>query len=145
MKQPLGHHLFALGLTIAVNVSMFSLFFRLNAMTELSQPSSGKTLAVVDFTAPPPPKRRPRPQTRRTRGESSRVAPRVLNLPSGIQALELLDGLSDVDLLGAMLSDEVAGADLILAEDEVDRPPEVLTRVSPTYPESALDREIEGW
>jgi len=106
---------------------------------------AGETAAVVDFTAPPPPRRRPRPKPRRSRAAPTKVAPRVPALPSSIQAPELLDDLADVDLLGAMLADELASSSLILAEDEVDRPPEVASRVSPTYPERALDREVEGW
>lgn len=146
MRQPLRHHLLALGLTVAVNAALLAGFVRLNALVDLGpREASAAPTTVVDFTAPPPPKPRARPRPRRTAAKVARVTPRVPALPSAIQDPDLLDALGDVDLLGEALADEIASSDLLLAEDQVDRPPEVVSKVAPTYPDRALDRALEGW
>ena len=129
-----------------VNLGGLLLFFQLNDVVQPLARSASVQQATIDFVQPPPPRRRPRPNP--PRRSQPRFTPPVpaLDLPSGIQAPELLDpDLDGGSMLQAMMTgDLAASADLILEEDEVDQPPEVVSRTMPVYPPGALDLEQEG-
>ncbi|MFH1463774.1 MAG: energy transducer TonB [Pseudomonadota bacterium] len=141
----MSRHALAALVSVAVNLGVLGLFLRLNDTLQGHAASVDAQIAVVDFVAPPPPARRPRPPAPRPAEAPVKAAPRIPNLPSAMQAPELLDlDLDGVDLLAGLIGDGLGGAGLVMAEDQVDRPPEVLSRVPPRYPTAALDAEREG-
>ena len=144
MKRFLRHAA-ALGVTSLVNVAMLGLFLRLNDLADHPREQAGGGATVVEFS-PPPPKRHSRPRPPRSRPQVQRSAPKVLNLPSAMQAPELLDlDMGGVDMLSDLAGDELASSTgLVMAQDEVDEPPQVVSNPPPTYPSRALDREQEG-
>lgn len=139
-------HAVALVVTVVMNVGLLALFLQLNDVIQPFVDRASAREAVIDFVQPPPPKRRPRPKPPTRRQNLTKPPVPVPNLASSIQAPELLDPSQHGDgLLAAMMSDGLAdGHDLILEQEEVDQPPEVVSRKTPIYPPRALDREIEG-
>ncbi len=144
--SPFSRHGLALVVTVAVNIGVLCLFLQLNDLLQTVAAKVDNQTVVVDFVAPPPPKRKPRPRPQRQQKLDVKVAPRVPNLPSAIQAPGLLDlDVDGADMLAGLMSGELAaGAGLVMAEDQVDSPPEVTSRRPPVYPPRALDREQEG-
>lgn len=144
--RPAHRHALAALASVLVNLGVLGLFLRLNDTLQVHAATVDAEIAVIDFVAPAPPPRRPRPPASRAAEAPVKAAPRIPNLPSAIQAPELLDpALGGVDLLAGLMSEGVGeGAGLVMAEDQVDRPPEILSRVPPRYPSAALDKEQEG-
>lgn len=139
-------HAIAFVVTVAINVGLLALFLQLNDVVQPFVERAGARQAVIDFVQPPPPRRRPRLRPPARREQTTRPPVPVPNLRSSIQAPELLDpSRSGDDMLQAMMSDGLADSSgLILEQEEVDQPPEVISRRAPVYPPRALDREIEG-
>ncbi|MBN2800886.1 MAG: energy transducer TonB [Deltaproteobacteria bacterium] len=146
MRRPLWHYGAAAGVSLAVNAALALLFLSLNAFTDAAHHPTEATATAVEFKPPPPPKRRPRPRPEAQQRKVPRVPPRIPNLPSTLQAPELLASTGDGGDIRDMLADELTqGAGLILTEEEVDHAPVPVSSPAPHYPERALDREQEGW
>lgn len=105
----------------------------------------------IPMAEKPKPKLRPRPLKRHRRalgGQRSLTLP-SLNIPSSIQAPELLQ--PDLAPRGLLIRSTLAGegplkaaSELILTEEMADEPPRVLARVPPHYPAAARHQELEG-
>ena len=139
-------HVIAALATLLANAGLLLLFVQLNDIVQPAIRRAEAGATTIDFVRPPPPRRQPRARPPQRQQQLRRPTVPVPNLPSGIQAPELLDTAAGTEaMLGALLSEGLKGSsDLILQEDQVDRPPELLSRRPPVYPPRALDQEQEG-
>ncbi len=141
-----GRHLVAAAASLGINAILLLLLVAIGAATQPEARATAEHQVTIDPVAPPPPRRRPRAPAPRRAPPRTPPLPPALNLPSGIQAPELLGpGLDQGSMLQAMITGDLASsADLILEEDQVDEPPQVVSRTMPVYPPAALDRDQEG-
>ncbi len=145
-----GKVLFALVFTLVVNGVGLGVITRLNLRAIEVPEAEARVVTAIDFTTPPPKQPRevrpepPRPQREPLRRRTTAAVP---NAPSRIAAERLeapnLDagGLIDGAALEGSLSRDMR---LVFREEEVDEPPRLIHRVSPSYPVSAADRGITG-
>ena len=134
-------------LALVVNAAGLVLMVEVNRFIRAPDRRDRSEVKTLHFQEPPK-KRRQRP----VRRQAVRVRPRAVplplpDLPSAVSAAGIsLPELGAVDLFGDMLGrDAGLDADLVLKEEAVDEPPQVVLRVAPEYPPAAEDQGIEGY
>lgn len=143
--KKIGAALVSVGLTVALAYGVA----RLNHIVELHFVEPEKPHVAIPVAPPPKTQHRPRPKPRSSNENTTAVALPVPNLPSFIQAPQLLQTeIERTDMRrSALIEDNDLRNDrnLILTEDMVDSAPVPLVKPPPRYPPEAQESSVEGW